>query len=442
MPVAGVKTCPQGASPYLHNSLETHPNYLVQAEVYTMNSFIFDPIQEPLKVSLGMKYIIPAAEWIMGKGTDPVLAIYGNSAWEAAFSILYLLDTKNILRTEKWAKQNIEMNKREELIELIDYKVIATVDWLINHCETEFDHSTSQVLTNWDNITWDTSVVLRSFLAVLTHYGIDGLTNYQRIEELCSSSLTWLIKAVNKWRATPYTAGPQDVAEILILITKLADSSPKLYKQVVENSDWHGHEDELTWEVTELVIKSRSEARQFPISAGLEEQTIALWWGEFFGTAEVLEALAEFYQFQIGREQSLNPHQKLILDATKETLVKAVLYFDYTQKDGTWGSAITDTARVAMTYVQLTSTLSFLRPNPFVAFKSLRWLCAETQVAKDGSFLHSLFLTIYYALAVMSYYKNWRLVGQPVIEVYDIALHEAAPAFNTYAMNSSPFVRL
>lgn len=392
-----------------------------------MDLLPFLPSDRSLKESIGLNFIVPASRWLMLGDAQSVLATLGNSSWEAAFSVIFLLDTKALLASESWAEKVAD---RGELMAQIDAKVLATVDWLLQQVQIDASQGESQVsAANWDGLTWDTSVVLRAILRVIDHYDQGELRFSKDIERVFSSALTWLIKEFYEWLDTPFTVGPQDVAEILILVTNLARTSPPLYQSIVGNSDWQGREEDLSWDIAELLIKTRTEAREFPIAAGTDEQTFALWWDEFFGTAEVLEALAEFYKLHIDAVQDLTRNKRLLFDAIEKTLETAILYFNYTQKGGTWGSAVTDTARVAATYMELTSLLPSQSPNAFIALKSLRWLCARTQVMKDGSFLHSLFLTLYYGIALMAFYRNWNLADGSVLEAYDHALHEAEPTF-------------
>ncbi len=373
----------------------------------------------PIREQLAIDYIVPVARWLMTGDGDKILAIYGNSAWESALTIIFLLQTQEILEKETLAA---EISDRDELIATISRKVRATGKWLVLQARSEKTVD-GEARIHWDELTWDTSVVLRALLIISRKYG-KKLTYYRELENCLVAGIPWLLEAFDKWLISIYTAGPQDVAEILILLDQLEQQSPDLYQRILTNSSWRGREKDLEWTIVAYLIRTRTEARQFSIDKSESNSNYALWWGEYFGTAEVLEVLVGFHK-KHSVENTKNNYselQQLILKAVRETIIQAVLYFDHTQNDGTWGSAVTDTARVAITYVTLTESFPFVRSNHRVAFKALRWLCSDTQVLDDGSFLHSLFLTIYYADAIMTYYNSWELGKEPLSVVYDKAL--------------------
>ncbi len=384
-----------------------------------MDKMPFSQFNRPLREQLAINYVIPVSRWLMTGDGDKILAVYGNSAWEAALTILFLMQTQEFLENETWAT---EISDKIELASTISRKIRATGKWLVSQARKE-KSTDGETRVHWDNLTWDTSVILRAQLAIINKYG-KKLSYYGDLEDCLAAGIPWLIESFDKWLISSYTAGPQDVAEILILLTRLEKQSPKLHQRIVANSSWRGRERDLEWEIIEYLLRTRTEARQFSHIDSEPGNNYALWWGEFFGTAEVLEVLVDFYKKHSSENAGSNysERQQLIIKAIRETLIQAVLYFDYTQKDGTWGSAVTDTARVAITYVTLTEGLPFIHPNHHIAFKALRWLCSDSQVLDDGSFLHSLFLTIYYAGAIMTYCNSWELGKENLAIVYDKAL--------------------
>jgi len=380
----------------------------------------FIPVDKPLKTILAEKFILPLAKWMTLGTNDLVMGTIGNSVWESAFTIMFLIETIDVMKKEQLDKRQFADLKVD-----FDTRILKTTKWLLSKST---DRTENTEFLSWDGLTWDTSVVLRSLLHVLRSYKELDEKLAADIERSIARGISWLITEFDEWRTRSYTAGPQDVAEVLILLTELSKKYPDLYKKIVDSSSWKGKETQLKWEIAKLLIQTRSEAISFSTAEIGKDRPIALWWGEFFGTAEVLEALGVFYQHQIGTRDddyaTLEPN-KIILQAIRETLIQATLYFDFTQNEGTWGSAVTDTARVAITYVNLASTLSFIQPNDFVVFTSLRWLCADSQVMSDGSFLHSLFLSVYYSHALLAYYSRWELSEMFPIDIYDKVLSSA-----------------
>ena len=97
--------------------------------------------------------------------------------------------------------------------------------------------------------------------------------------------------------------------------------------------------------------------------------------------------------------------------------------------DGTWGSHI-DTIKVIQAYVLIRRRFPRKRqpnqkddwlfvPEIHTTFKALRWVCDDKQIFSDGSFLHTMFLTIFYALALIEVYESWEPAECRVDQLYD-----------------------
>lgn len=61
-------------------------------------------------------------------------------------------------------------------------------------------------------------------------------------------------------------------------------------------------------------------------------------------------------------------------------------------------------------------------PEIHTIFKAFRWMCDEKQIFSDGSFLHKMFLTIFYSLALVEVYRYWQLRDNTIEKIYDDVL--------------------
>jgi len=51
----------------------------------------FIPVDKPLKTILAEKFILPLAKWMTLGTNDLVMGTIGNSVWESAFTIMFLI---------------------------------------------------------------------------------------------------------------------------------------------------------------------------------------------------------------------------------------------------------------------------------------------------------------------------------------------------------------
>jgi len=156
------------------------------------------------------------------------------------------------------------------------------------------------------------------------------------------------------------------------------------------------------------------------------EEVLAYWWDDYFSTAEVVSALALFHHYCSGSEDAAAQYAPLTR-AVKETLVRACTYFEQGQVEGMWGSHI-DTIRVTHAYVLIRRMIPqrlhglnepLIVPEIHTTFKALRWMCDPKQIFSDGSFLHTMFLTIFYASALIEVYRSWEPCRDSIDKIYD-----------------------
>jgi len=62
---------------------------------------------------------------------------------------------------------------------------------------------------------------------------------------------------------------------------------------------------------------------------------------------------------------------------------------------------------------------ALIQPEIHITFKALRWICDEKQIFDDGSFLHALFLSVFYAGTLIEVYRSWAPCEYSIDKLYD-----------------------
>lgn len=376
----------------------------------------FTPFSASLRDVLRKKYIKRVALWLLGKDENSVLAQEGNSVWEAALSIIFLADAGDIFA---------EAGEEAELRDVIRYKSTVVARWLLSKKipigGTEY--------VCWERVTWDTSVVIRALVTSLRKYH-DSFSEAERREimEVVVKATKWLHYRFSQWETqVKYPFGPADVAQIVITILHLAKEYPDLYKRILK--EYYGDQAQKDWaaEIVEYLLHKKTEKTlTVEIAGDGRNEVVVYYWDDFFSTAEVIEALGLFHQHCHTFQPLLNEYRPMLY-ATKEAVIRACTYCEQEQVDGMWGSHI-DTIKVIYSYVKIRRMIPqrasglddpLIVPEIHTTFKALRWMCDEKQIFSDGSFLHTMFLTIFYALALAEIYRSWQPAADPIEKIYD-----------------------
>jgi len=376
----------------------------------------FTPFSATLRDVLRRKYIKKVALWLLGKDENSVLAQQGNSVWEAALTIIFLADATDIFA---------ELGEEPELRDVIRYKSTVVARWLLS--KRIVIDGTEHVC--WERVTWDTSVVIRALLTSLKKYH-DSFSEAEQkeITEAILRATKWLYYRFSQWETqVKYPFGPADVAQIVITILYLAREYPGLYDRILK--EYYGDQPQDDWaaEIVEYLLHKKTEKTQtIEISREERKEVLAYYWDDYFSTAEVIEALGLFHQHCHAFPTLLDRHKRMLY-ATKEALIRACTYCEQEQVDGMWGSHI-DTIKVVYSYVKIRRLIPqrtiglddpLIVPEIHTTFKALRWMCDEKQIFSDGSFLHTMFLTIFYALALVEIYRSWPPAADRVEKIYD-----------------------
>lgn len=372
----------------------------------------FSPFNETLSNILRSQYIKPVANWLLGKKENSLLAQEGNSAWETGLTIMFLAYARDIFN---------ENNEEPQLRDVICQKTIAAVKWLLSR------KVVSPIDKNicWEYVTYDTSVVIHALLMSLKkykNYFDDNLE--QEIVEATVSAMKWLQKRFNQWETqVKYPFGPTDVAQIVITALYISDEFPKVYERICQ--EWGG--DALVADIIEyLLFKKTEKILTYETVEGVKDQIISYMWEDFLNTAEVVEAIAMFYKHCQSSIKHMERYKDL-LDEIKIAIVRSCTFFEQGQVEGMWGSHL-ETIRVLHTYVSIRNMVQhsikgsnnpLIIPEMHAIFKALRWMCDRKQVFPDGSFLHTMLLTIYYAHTLIEVYHTWEHVHDSVEKIYD-----------------------
>lgn len=373
----------------------------------------FFPFDVALRDILRQKYLRNVAEWLMGRDENSVLAMAGNSAWEAALTVRFLADFSDILA---------EAGEDSELREEIRKRIVTVARWLLER-RTELPGD----LVSWENVTWDTCVAVRALMIVLQRHPEEfSLADQATIEGALTCSSKWLAIRFSQWeKEVKYPFGPADVAQIVIALLHLAEDFPALYAKISTESGGI-LSPRLESEIIQYLLHCKTEKTLTIETPDGSKDLITYWWADFFSTAEVVEAMALFYA-RFTADEALKAEWAPLLHAVHVALIRACAHFEQGQDDGMWGSHI-ETIKVIYAYVLIRRQIPqrapgvdapLIVPEIHTTFKALRWMCDEKQIFPDGSFLHTMFLTIFYALALVEVYRSWDPVWDTVADIYD-----------------------
>jgi hypothetical protein len=373
----------------------------------------FAPFDKPLREILRRRYIRNVAAWLMGQSDNSVLAQAGNSVWEAALTVAFLSEANAIFED---VDEEIELRGR------IRYKIPVVARWLLSK---KIDEGSDE--TSWEHVTWDTCVTIRALIIALKETPA-GFSETERhdIIEVVRRGVRWLCRRFSEWEArVKYPFGPADVAQIVIVLLHLARDYPELYLEARTQYSMAGGSDDVIVEIVQYLLHKKTEKTLTIATSVGAEDVISYWWDDHFSTAEVVEALALFHQYCESMDSESS--QRQVLHTVKEALVRACSFFEHDQVDGMWGSHV-DTIKVIYAYVIIRRVIPqrmagvdepLITPEIHTTFKAVRWMCDEKQVFSDGSFLHTMFLTIFYAMALVEVYRSWDPCGDPIAKIYD-----------------------
>lgn len=353
-------------------------------------SFAFDYSGRTLRSILVDDYLVRTADWMLTGGSR-LHALMGNSHWEAALEIEFLVGLLKHLGND------------DKLAVRVKTAVSEGLTWLISERTTTADN-----ICHWDGVTWDTAVVLRCILDALhMNIAIPGATR-ESIEQLTVHAFSWLLKRFIQWpKEVKYPFGDADIAQILTTGVAIQTMNPEVMKRAHSFLRKMLPDDTLEDPLGRLCEFLTSRRTQ------LDEHPNTCIWEDFFQTAEVLESLTEYYNV-LSASRSTDQEK---LTELRGCIFCTIHSFEIGQCRGMWGTHA-DTCRALYSYLKCSQQMG-VEPQDHIVFKALRWVCDEKQVFEDGSFLHTSFITTFFALAVLQACENWTLSGKSILAIYD-----------------------
>jgi hypothetical protein len=410
-------------------------------------SLPFTPQDAPLKQRLRAQHLRKVASWLVAppNSTQP-LARQAGSLWEAALTIGVLYDIATIFRDTPSADP-ADATAETALCAAIDSKCLETARWLLGEARVA-GIGGSKV---WEKGLFDNAVILRAVLVAFGRHGrgfggdetkafadiiVGGLLH------ICSESLQ--LEADGKFY---YGSGAGDMAQVLTTVVCALRDYPEIvtafnaqHKIKGPNHEEHDLQWITGWIAQSLVRQQSRHSRKVinhddpdPVSDAVGTTDWSLW-DSPYATADVTEALASFLSLDAGRPEYEDAHEPDLRKEVSTTLRAGWSYLELSQTESQWG-CVAESAVVLRGYlsvVRIDSDAWAARgntrpshtdlpyePDNVTTFKTLRWLCDEKQVSEDGSFLHSLLLTLYYAQALVETYRAWPKAEEPIETVYD-----------------------
>jgi hypothetical protein len=376
----------------------------------------FKELSSSLQENLRHAHIPRLCRWLIGPGPTGVLAIASGSNWEAALTVEFLL----------WARNVFEQHNEEcELRGEITRRVVATASHLLSTAKVE--EGTGK-MASWDSVTWDTAVVARALLVTAKACPTEfPPTVRTEIDARIEAAVQWLIWRFDVWDNVKFPFGVCDIAQILITLAFLRSVRPDLLKRARRCGYLQSRPSGRVSVESAIATYLLKEATVVePSAPHADSKEPLLSWGNFFHTAEVLEALAVSWSVSSPAGHTVAPYLPGCLrgefDRELErrqrcAIIAGLRFLETSQLDGEWGTHV-DTMRCLYAYVRASYMLGE-QPESHLVFRAIRWVLDEKQVFDDGSFLHTMFLTIFYAISLREVYDRWDTGKKMMSELYD-----------------------
>lgn len=375
----------------------------------------FDVGDEVLGASVLRQFLEPALRWLVGPPDGETPSLLTGSHWEAALTLTcartYLLLPDHLTR----ALPTDELKTR----------ILTLESWLFERATKHEDGTYC-----WDHSVWDTAVVLRA----VSGCRVTPRLSYSRQDEspqlqhpTIRGSLKWLCL---RWRE--YLSGPAsdqlnsaEIAQIGWTLAQCKRIAPMLADEASRSTGWAGTS-ELLQSITDVLMRRRSPRPLTSITTG-DSGPECWWWDDWFGTADVVS-----YFLNLLYLGEAHPDDLSDIDVTtvQGELSRLFLAIEDAQFDGLWGGyldsivlvgvyAAAGAAAPATDQTRSQVLHRELLAQPRTTFRSLRWMCDNSQIMQDGSFLHTGFLTTFYVQTLLQLIENWQGMELKVSELYD-----------------------
>ncbi len=337
------------------------------------------------------EYIIPVAKWFMidDKPSGYLIPQISGSFWECSLAMDFLL------RVSK-------LEIPDEIAKLIEPKVVNTVRWMIDSLLSESSEEMS-----WDSAPWDTAVVLRSIINCCDQYSnLFTDDEKKKIDDYTMKITRWLIKQGVNWKSVEgyLTADSTDLAVTLsVLICVKGKYNDEFLAKNSINID----------EIIETITNMLLQCAAFNTTEGDNTFKVENW-GSVFNIGEVICGLSSFVL------HSSNSETKKSANAA---ILSGLNYIEKIQGNGgITDNSVADSCGILWSYLVASKSAEEYDHDDIMVFKSLCWMCDSNKVLNDGSFLHSSYSTVFYALSLIEAYDTWDLGKKPTNEVYHMVV--------------------
>lgn len=340
---------------------------------------------------LWKEYIVPVAQWFMHdkKPEGYLLPQFSGSVWECSLAIDFLL--------KLYAHSNVE----NELKELIKIKVVNTARWLNSTLMQE----ESVGGMSWDSAPWDTAVALRTLLSCFEQFDTSFTDKEQIVfKEHTISVCQWLLLQSKNWKAPDgyLTADATDLAVTLSVLIAVQKKYPSEFSVLECNYNCEGSINATA----KMLLQCVYEGSAYPV-----EQYKLCNWGSCFNIGEVICGLCSYISWPKCDETNKKETQDVILAGLK--------YIEHNQNNGgITDNSVADSCGITWCYLLASQSVKEYGHDDTMVFRSLCWMCDSNKVLDDGSFLHSSYVTVFYALTLMEVYETWELGKKSTNEVY------------------------
>lgn len=344
------------------------------------------------KEELWGEYIIPVAKWFMidDKTSGYLMPQISGSIWECSLALDFLL--------------RVYLNNKDaELNRLIEAKAVNTTRWLLTSLKDDQEGGMS-----WDEAPWDTAVALRSVLDCFKQFESFFSNDEKARCNDCALKVTkWLILQGKNWKSPSgyLTADSTDLAVILSVLIKVKKQYP----------DERFKENDL--DIDSAIIAIVKMLLQCAQADSHNEDSLNLdSWGSLANIGEVVCGLSSFVSDYVGEDTET-------VDNVRFAILSGLKHIEKMQNNGgITDNSVADSCAVLWSYLSATKTVMEYNHDDIMVFKSLCWMCDSNKVLDDGSFLHSSYVTVFYALALIETYETWELGSKPTNEVYHVVV--------------------
>lgn len=374
---------------------------------------------EGFNTALLNDYIIPLSKWFVGASSEGVFLKNTNSSWEAAMAMRYLIAVDTVLPDDKKILFDFGdacINQAKNTLKWLVKNAVVTKekDIFIMKKNLKQDDEGNYILYCWDQNTWDTSVIVSSIIKAINKYGNEIFdVNDQYFKDVICGAVVWLIDEFDDKRKeySKYCFGATDFAPVLSMLVLLLESNHT--KALFRHFD-SKKVNQMAKDLANYLLLEKEEQELHDDDRGA--RVVANHWGDNFITAEVANALASYFKFKQKKTDKKEISKKEI-EKLYVTLKHTGHWFEISQTaDGMWG-AHDDTIHSLQAYIVVEAAIeeyeieeklstAFEREEHKI-FKAIRWLLDEKQRARDGSYLHTSYLTVFFAEMLINVYVLW-----------------------------------